>query len=350
MSPSPSASIVERVKAASQWIDHLWRPTTVLAGQPDTPPWTALADDGERASSMRVRRRSNCIAPRPPTTATTSQRFAGLWVVLRETGAEPPYALYLVTADPAEGEGMTSAGSNIVEPVPMPDSVRDAIAAFVAEHHVERGVREAQTRPTTRNRSGGARLRREGKSDDGPGRFPERFSGRWSRKKIEGESEAPDAPDEPRTTDASRPTKRPARACAQDASAPRPRSKPRRHRNSISQAAVAQFDHRGHRCPRLPFAWRAEGACPCGPSPRVVGRPGDPGLLGLAENAWDFTDPTAMAGFGEAGGNDVKKMVAQIFGDVRKAGRSLRHREPEPADPQVTPIPRGGNRGAGIPR
>ena len=36
-------------------------------------------------------------------------------MVLRETGAEPPYALYLVTADPAEGEGMTEAGSNIVE-------------------------------------------------------------------------------------------------------------------------------------------------------------------------------------------------------------------------------------------
>jgi Protein of unknown function (DUF3305) len=60
-----------------------------------------------------------------------------LWVVLSETGAEPPYALYLVTADPAEGEGMTGAGSNIVEPVPMPQPVCDAIAAFVAEHHVD---------------------------------------------------------------------------------------------------------------------------------------------------------------------------------------------------------------------
>ena len=32
---------------------------------------------------------------------------------------------------------MTEAGSNIVEPVPMPDVVRDTVAAFVAEHHVE---------------------------------------------------------------------------------------------------------------------------------------------------------------------------------------------------------------------
>jgi hypothetical protein len=59
-------------------------------------------------------------------------------VVLRETGAEPPYSVFLVTADPAEGEGMTEAGDDIVEPVPMPDPVRDEVEAFVAEHHVER--------------------------------------------------------------------------------------------------------------------------------------------------------------------------------------------------------------------
>jgi hypothetical protein len=32
---------------------------------------------------------------------------------------------------------MTEAGSNIVESVPMPEPVREAVAAFVAEHHVE---------------------------------------------------------------------------------------------------------------------------------------------------------------------------------------------------------------------
>ena len=54
----------------------------------------------------------------------------------RETGAEPPYALLLVTADPA-GRGHDGGRQHIVEPVPMPEPVRDAIAAFVAEHHVD---------------------------------------------------------------------------------------------------------------------------------------------------------------------------------------------------------------------
>ena len=61
-----------------------------------------------------------------------------LWVVLRPVESDPPYELAMVTADPAEGEGMTEAGANVVEPLPMPVQLQEAVAAFVAEHHVER--------------------------------------------------------------------------------------------------------------------------------------------------------------------------------------------------------------------
>jgi hypothetical protein len=130
--------IVERAKAQSQWIDYLWRPAAVLAGQPETAPWTKLGDEGDRATfyagpaTIQLHRaatsyyRTNLLSGSP-----------SLWEVLRETGAEPPYALYLVTADPFEGEAMTEAGNSIVEPVSMPDPIRDAVAAFIAEHHVE---------------------------------------------------------------------------------------------------------------------------------------------------------------------------------------------------------------------
>src|SRR5947209_19815571 len=60
-----------------------------------------------------------------------------LWVALRPTGVEPPYEIFAVTADPAEGEAWTEAGSDLVDVVPMPEAVRLAIDAFVAEHHVE---------------------------------------------------------------------------------------------------------------------------------------------------------------------------------------------------------------------
>jgi hypothetical protein len=61
-----------------------------------------------------------------------------LWVALRPTGVEPPYEIFAVTADPAEGEAWTETGSDLVDVVPMPEAVRAAIDAFVAEHHVER--------------------------------------------------------------------------------------------------------------------------------------------------------------------------------------------------------------------
>jgi hypothetical protein len=131
--------IVERSKAASQWADYIWRPTAVLVGQPDAAAWTKLADDGERATfyagpaSVELHRSETANYRDNLATGAPS-----LWVVLRETGAEPPYSLFLVTADPAEGEGMTAAGNDLVEPVPMPESIREQVAAFVAEHHVER--------------------------------------------------------------------------------------------------------------------------------------------------------------------------------------------------------------------
>jgi hypothetical protein len=134
----PVGVVVERAKAMSQWVDFLWRPTAVLAGQPDTPPWTKLAGDGDRATFYAG---PATIGLHPAETGNYRDNLAAgmplLWVVLRETGAEPPYSLYLVTADPAEGESMTEAGNDVVETVPMPDVIRDQVAAFVAEHHVE---------------------------------------------------------------------------------------------------------------------------------------------------------------------------------------------------------------------
>ena len=42
-------------------------------------------------------------------------------------------------------------------------------------------------------------------------------------------------------------------------------------------------------------------------------------FVGLSENAWDFTDPNAMPGFGPLEpGYDIKKAVAQLFGDIEK--------------------------------
>ena len=131
--------VVERRKGSSPWVDHLWMPVAVLAGVPDTPPWTTLSEEAERVSFY--------AGPAEIELHRTETEYYGnnlladapvRWVVLRASDGEPPYRVFKVTADPAEGEGLTEAGTDIVETVAMPPAIQEQVAAFVAEHHVDR--------------------------------------------------------------------------------------------------------------------------------------------------------------------------------------------------------------------
>ena len=135
----PVGVILERRKTSSPWIDAVWRPTAILGGSPDAEPWTVLGTDAETTTffaglaDIELYRtetenyRSNLASAAP-----------SIWVALYPTGGEPPYEIAAVTADPAEGEALTEPGQAIVEAVAMPMSVRDAIALFINDYHVER--------------------------------------------------------------------------------------------------------------------------------------------------------------------------------------------------------------------
>jgi Protein of unknown function (DUF3305) len=131
--------VVERRKAQSAWIDFTWKPLTVLAGVPEVRPWTMLTDEGDRATFYAGPAEINLYR-----TETANYRdnlgseIPRLWVALRSTGVDPPYEVFAVTADPAEGEALTESGNDLVDVVPVPESIRLEIEAFVAEHHVDR--------------------------------------------------------------------------------------------------------------------------------------------------------------------------------------------------------------------
>lgn len=130
--------VVERSKSASQWADFYWRPVGVLPGAPDTSPWTKLNDNGERTSFYAGSTHVELYRTETANYRDNLQsETPSLWIVLRPVEADPPYELASVTADPAEGEAMTEAGANLVATVPMPQPMQEAIAAFIAEHHVE---------------------------------------------------------------------------------------------------------------------------------------------------------------------------------------------------------------------
>jgi hypothetical protein len=135
----------------------------------------------------------------------------------------------------------------------------------------------------------------------GPDDAPDGFLERWSRRKIDAERE-PTPPAGPGAADAPPPDQAVAKAAPQPgfdlASLP--------SLDSITSATdIRQFLSPG--VPKelalaaLRRAWAAD--------------PAIRDFVGLAENAWDFTDPAAMPGFGPLPeGYDVKSLVARILG------------------------------------
>jgi Protein of unknown function (DUF3305) len=135
----PVGVVVERRKAASPWAEVVWRPVALLGGVPDAAAWTPLAIDGETATFYAGEAEIELYRSEADNYRKNLESAApAVWVALHETGGDPPYAVAAVTADPAEGEGLTEPGQGIVEAVAMPEPLRHTIAAFVADHHVER--------------------------------------------------------------------------------------------------------------------------------------------------------------------------------------------------------------------
>jgi hypothetical protein len=146
----PVGVVVERRKADSPWQDFLYRPVAVLAGVPVATPWTAIGSDADVTTfyagqavielyrTETANYRDNLASGRPL-----------LWVVLRPTRDEAGFDLFMVTADPAEGEALTGAGNDLVEAVSMPLPITAIVASFIAAHHVEQPFIKRQ-----RDRSG----------------------------------------------------------------------------------------------------------------------------------------------------------------------------------------------------
>jgi len=134
----PVGVIVERRKAESPWIDFIWRGAGVLPDEPEMKPWTVIRE--EEPTTLFYAGSATVDLYRSETARYRDNLATGapsLWIVLTPSEDAWPYAVSAVTADPAEGEAFTEAGANLVEAVPMPEAVHEAIENFIAQHHVE---------------------------------------------------------------------------------------------------------------------------------------------------------------------------------------------------------------------
>jgi len=151
----PVGVVVERRKARSVWVDFLWRPVSVFAGKPTAAPWTPL--DTEADTTLFFAGQAVIELHRTETTNYRDNLASGtpaLWIALRPVASERPYEILAVTADPAEGEAFTDAGSNLVEAVPMPPEIVEVVVRFIAEHHAERSFVKRQRRPAEPTHAG----------------------------------------------------------------------------------------------------------------------------------------------------------------------------------------------------
>jgi hypothetical protein len=134
----PVGVVVERRRAESPWIDFVWRGTSVLPDEPETTPWTVIREEG--ATTLFYAGSATVDLYRSETARYRDNLATGapcVWIILTPSEGAWPYAVSTVTADPAEGEAFTEAGANLVEAVPMPKVLHEAIENFIAEHHVE---------------------------------------------------------------------------------------------------------------------------------------------------------------------------------------------------------------------
>jgi Protein of unknown function (DUF3305) len=133
--------VLERRNLSGDWGGIAWRPVAIFPTAPDVAPWTSL---GGTKSQARFYAGAFPVSLYSTDTANYRDNLSSgtpkLWVVLRPDGTEPPVQVLVITADPAEGEGNTEAGNNVVETIDMPAEIAGVVAAFIDAHHVERPI------------------------------------------------------------------------------------------------------------------------------------------------------------------------------------------------------------------
>jgi len=125
-----------------------------LAVRPDAADWTPLAVKGETTTFYAGGAEIELYR-----TETDSYRrnlasaVPAVWVALHETDGDPPYTIASVTADPAEGEGLSEAGLGVIERLPR-SSPSTISSAFLRSASATRPIRE-RSRDTIRGLENG---------------------------------------------------------------------------------------------------------------------------------------------------------------------------------------------------
>lgn len=157
--------VIERRASDHRWQSHSWRAVGVIAGAPaiETPRLLREADGVAQyhAATLDIAlHRTDTLGYKHN---IRNETIPKIFVVLRsdedgdddeedalETAdGEAMPRPFFVTACPFEASVYldTTAGGEVVEPVPMPDSVIAWVEAFVTKHHVDQPFKKRKRKP-----------------------------------------------------------------------------------------------------------------------------------------------------------------------------------------------------------
>ncbi|KPQ07945.1 MAG: Protein of unknown function (DUF3305) [Rhodobacteraceae bacterium HLUCCA12] len=135
----------------TRWGQAQLRPSAVLPQVPALAPRTLITD--ESGTETWYLGAAEMVLFSGDTSHHMDNLNSGrpsVWVALR--GQDPATAeLACITVDPYEGEGFAGDDDATVEAVPMPAAIRDALAAFVARHHVDIPFKKRKRQPSDPN-------------------------------------------------------------------------------------------------------------------------------------------------------------------------------------------------------
>ncbi len=141
--------VVERRDSESPWQDYEWTAVAVIPWAPPVDEWRVLAE-----APGRVRYLAGTLPLELHVKETEGYRLnlaTGLptvFVVLRyDDEAEAGIVPFLATVSPYEAQNCLDGDEDLVEPVPMPDVVKDWLADFIANYHVDEPFKKRKRKP-----------------------------------------------------------------------------------------------------------------------------------------------------------------------------------------------------------
>lgn len=137
----PVGVVVVREDADNPWQDFVWRAAGVVLGPQEDASWREI----ERGDGFVRYFAGVCDLElfRKETEAyqvNLNNKVPVLYIVMREAedvDAEQPIDLHLVTVSAYEAQDYLDTGEEIVDSIPMPETLLAWVQRFIDKHHVE---------------------------------------------------------------------------------------------------------------------------------------------------------------------------------------------------------------------